>query len=61
MPEVTNPPVWRKDGQTFPARPICRTCAERHQPDVLTPFLKAFGCSISKCENMASYLAVDRV
>lgn len=56
----TQPPAWKPDGQRFSARPICRTHAETHKLDgaSLLAFPQQHGCSIAKCENVASYLAI---
>lgn len=58
MPEI-KPLVWKKDVQTFPAHPICRTHAEQHKPAQLAPFPSTRLCAVDKCEYHASYLAID--
>lgn len=58
MPEVPNPPVWRKDCQQFIATPVCRNCAEKHKLDQLVAFPSQFNCGVVKCDNSAAYLHV---
>ena len=59
--EIEHPPVFRPAGQTYSAKPICRSHAERHGFDArhLHPFPSVHRCEVEKCDGQAAYLLID--